>query len=70
MVGTAVTVSTGLTVGYVVWMIRGGLLLSSLIAQMPAWRLIDPLVVLSGTKDDLFESDEEQEKPGVNYREK
>jgi VCBS repeat-containing protein len=35
-----------LTVGYVVWMLRGGMLITSLLAQMPAWRIIDPLVVL------------------------
>jgi hypothetical protein len=45
-----------LTVGYVVWMLRGGMLITSLLAQMPAWRIIDPLVVLDsldkGTDDD------------------
>ncbi len=54
VVGSALTASTGLTVGYVVWMIRGGMLLSSLIAQMPAWRLIDPLVVLSSFDDEAL----------------
>ena len=54
VVGSALTASTGLTVGYVVWMIRGGMLLSSLIAQMPAWRLIDPLVVLGGFDDEAL----------------
>ncbi|MGO9111654.1 MAG: DUF4347 domain-containing protein, partial [Thermoguttaceae bacterium] len=44
VVGTALTVSTGFTVGYVIWMLRGGMLLTSLLAQMPAWRLLDPLV--------------------------
>jgi PKD repeat protein len=58
-VGTAVTVSTGFTVGYVIWMLRGGTLVTSLLAQMPAWRLIDPLVVLSRAGD--FENDDEQE---------
>lgn len=45
-----------LTVGYVVWMLRGGMLITSLLAQMPAWRIIDPLVVLDsldkGADDD------------------
>ena len=45
-----------LTVGYVVWMLRGGMLITSLLAQMPAWRIIDPLVVLDsldkGAEDD------------------
>lgn len=44
--GSAATFSSMLTAGYVLWTIRGGWLASSLLAQMPAWRLIDPLVVL------------------------
>lgn len=44
---TAVTTTSSLTVGYVLWAIRGGWLASSILAQMPAWRLMDPLVVLS-----------------------
>jgi hypothetical protein len=39
-------VGTGLTAGYVIWLVRGGLLLTSLLTQMPAWRIVDPLVVL------------------------
>jgi hypothetical protein len=58
-IGTALTVSTAFTVGYVIWMLRGGMLLTSLIAQMPAWRLIDPLVVLNRTNE--FFDDGEQE---------
>ena len=49
-----------LTVGYVVWMLRGGLLITSLLAQMPAWRIIDPLVVL----DSLDQSDGDDESLG------
>jgi hypothetical protein len=62
VVGTAVTTTTGLTVGYVLWTIRGGLLASSLLAQMPAWRLVDPLVVLSyGDQSDPAKNEEEDE---------
>jgi VCBS repeat-containing protein len=49
-----------LTVGYVVWMLRGGMLVTSLLAQMPAWRLIDPLVFL----DSLDKSVEDDESLG------
>lgn len=45
-------VSTILTAGYVVWTIRAGWLVTSLMAQMPAWRLVDPLVVLEYLDDD------------------
>ena len=44
---SAIGFTSSLTVGYVLWAIRGGWLASSIIAQMPAWRLIDPLVVMS-----------------------
>ena len=50
-VGTALAVSTAFTVGYVIWMVRGGMLLTSLLAQLPAWRLVDPLVVLNRADD-------------------
>jgi hypothetical protein len=61
-VGSAFTVTTGLTVGYVLWMIRGGLLVSSLVAQMPAWKLVDPLVVLSGLDEDWSDSQSEEDE--------
>ncbi len=56
--GTALTASTAFAVGYVIWMLRGGMLLTSLIAQLPAWRLVDPLVVL----DRLNDFDEENQE--------
>ncbi|MEZ5658151.1 MAG: cadherin-like domain-containing protein [Burkholderiaceae bacterium] len=43
---SSVAVSTGVSIGYVIWLLRGGALLSSIIASMPAWRSIDPLPVL------------------------
>ncbi len=46
VVGGALAATTGLTVGYMLWMTRGGFLLSSLVAQLPAWRWVDPLVIL------------------------
>jgi hypothetical protein len=55
VLGSAIAVSTGLSVGYVVWLIRGGMLLSSLLSSIPAWQILDPLPVLAGRKseDDL-----------------
>jgi hypothetical protein len=70
-----------LSVGYAAWTIRGGYLLISILAQMPAWRLIDPLPVLEypapsrrnrkGTEDDeTFESIIDQaEKPNQQKNE-
>jgi hypothetical protein len=49
---TVGVVSGGLAVGYVLWLIRGGYLLSSLLTSMPAWRLIDPLPILDYLDDE------------------
>ena len=59
VVGSALGLSTTLTVGYVIWMIRGGTLLASLLAQMPAWRIVDPLPILAYLDDELNGDDQE-----------
>jgi hypothetical protein len=52
-VSASVAVGTfGLTVGYVLWLLRGGALLTSLLSTLPAWRLIDPLPVLGRVDDE------------------
>lgn len=35
-----------LTVGYLAWMVRGGILLTTFMSSIPAWRMLDPLAVL------------------------
>ena len=59
VVGGAVSVSTGLSIGYVIWLVRGGLLIGSVLSALPAWRNIDPLPVLSslGGEDDSQNDD-------------
>ena len=61
--GSTIVASTGLSVGYVMWLLRGGVLTSSMLSSMPAWRLVDPLPVLANTarradeeEDDSLES--------------
>jgi hypothetical protein len=49
---TVGVVGGGLAIGYVIWIIRGGYLLSSLLFSMPAWRLIDPLPILDYLDDE------------------
>ncbi|HIK90792.1 MAG TPA: cadherin repeat domain-containing protein [Planctomycetes bacterium] len=46
IVGSVATVGSGLTAGYILWAIRGGMLLSGLLAQMPVWTMIDPLLIV------------------------
>ena len=52
LVGTTMAVGGSLSVGYVLWLLRGGLLLSSLLSSLPAWHVIDPLPVLGRRGDD------------------
>ncbi len=47
LIGSSLTVSAGLSVGYVVWLARSGIIMSSVLSSLPAWRFIDPLPVLS-----------------------
>jgi hypothetical protein len=59
VVGSSAVVTTGLSVGYVVWLARGGMLLASLLSSMPAWRAIDPLPVLANFRDEDEDDDDE-----------
>ena len=61
VLGTSAVVSSALTVGYVTWLLRGGSLLASLLASLPAWASFYPLpVLMSGTKPD--EEDEGKDR--------
>ena len=52
VVGSGAAVTAGLSVGYVAWLVRGGVLLSTALSSLPAWQFIDPLPVLARTRDD------------------
>ncbi|EHR71852.1 putative Ig domain-containing protein,Cadherin domain-containing protein [Burkholderiales bacterium JOSHI_001] len=58
--GTAMGLS--LSVGYVVWLVRGGILASSMLAALPSWQLLDPLPMLGrlGNPDDDEEAERDQ----------
>jgi hypothetical protein len=65
LVASSVAITGSLSIGYVVWLLRGGLLLSSLISSLPAWHIIDPLPVLSRsrrTRDNANAEDDPVEK--------
>ena len=38
--------STGLSIGYVFWLLRSGVLLTALLSSLPAWQFVNPLLVL------------------------
>jgi hypothetical protein len=47
VVASSIALTTGLSVGYVIWLVRGGALIGSMLSAMPAWQMIDPLPVLT-----------------------
>jgi len=55
--GSATVVSFGASAAYLLWLLRGGSLLSSLLSIFPAWKSIDPLPVL-----DSFENSNKRKK--------
>jgi hypothetical protein len=58
--GTAMGLS--LSVGYVVWLVRGGILASSMLAALPSWQLLDPLPMLGrlGSRGDDEDAERDQ----------
>ena len=61
LIGSSFTISSGISVGYLLWLIRGGTLMGSVLSSLPAWRLVDPLPVLGSMGDDLDPDDESLE---------
>jgi hypothetical protein len=59
VLSTSIAVATGLSMGYVAWLLRSGILLSSLLSSMPAWRFLDPLPILAEKTDGSDEEDQE-----------
>jgi hypothetical protein len=50
-VWASVTVgATAVSVGYVFWLLRVGLLIAAVVSALPAWHLLDPLPILNQTK--------------------
>ncbi len=68
-IGRSITLTSGLSVGYLIWLIRGGTLMGSVLSSMPAWRLVDPLPILGSMTDDFEESEESLESMVENETE-
>jgi hypothetical protein len=64
--GTAAVGSMAVSVVYILWAVRAGSILSSLISSMPAWKLVDPLPILdqmaagSGGRNRFGEEDDDE----------
>ncbi|NIL96424.1 MAG: hypothetical protein GTO53_03390 [Planctomycetales bacterium] len=63
--GSAKVTTVMLASGFVIWAIKGGYLLTFMISAMPAWRLIDPLPVLSSWQDRDEDSEKKPKKTDV-----
>jgi len=50
--GSVAVLSLAATAGYVLWSLKGGYLLASMLSQLPAWRLVDPLPVVEASAGD------------------
>jgi hypothetical protein len=44
---SSVATATGLSIGYVIWLLRSGVLLTALLSSVPAWQFVNPLLVLT-----------------------
>jgi hypothetical protein len=44
---SSIAVTGSVSVGYIVWLVRGGVLVSSMLSALPVWQMIDPLPVLA-----------------------
>ena len=61
MIGGSAVLATSISAGYLVWMIRGGQVLAAMMANLPAWQLMDPLPILGGWVEKDDETDESLE---------
>ena len=58
IVVSSITLSSGLSVGYILYLLRGGAIMSSMLTSLPAWRFVDPLPIV-GHMDGALNSDGE-----------
>ena len=56
---TLSSITGALTVGYVLWMVRGGMLMASFVSSIPAWQSVDPLNIVEFGSIDGGDTDEE-----------
>ena len=65
-VASSIAASTGLSVGYVFWLLRSGVLLTALLSSVPAWQFVNPLLVLdTPTKKKHLKGQEDLEDDSV-----
>ena len=76
---SSIAVTSGLSVGYVIWLLRSGVLLTALLTSVPAWQFVNPLLILAtparkkgqkGSEDDSIETLFEQSSGSAKGSEK
>ena len=51
ILGSSISLTSGLSVGYFLYLLRGGAIMSSMLTSLPAWRFVDPLPILNNLGD-------------------
>lgn len=62
LLGSTAAIASSVTVSYLIWLIKGGQVLAAVMANLPAWRLIDPLPILNSIIDDDDGDDDSLQK--------
>ena len=65
-VASGVALSGTLSIGYVVWLVRGGVLIGSMLSALPAWQMVDPLAVVSSARKPGRKAGGEADEPEVD----
>jgi len=60
IVGTVTAVGTGVATGIVIWLLRGGFLVASLLSSLPAWNFVDPLPILDEARNASAAGDDDE----------
>jgi hypothetical protein len=65
LVGGAGATATALSAGYVLWLVRGGVLLASVMSSVPAWAAVDPLPILAQMRQRDNDDDEAESADAI-----
>jgi hypothetical protein len=55
------TATMAASLGYIIWFLRGSAMMATVITQVPAWKMIDPLVILDSMNAGQTEACEDQD---------
>ncbi len=64
-IGSAAGATGAFTIGYVLWTLRSGWLVTTMLAQMPAWGFVNPLIVLDTLDEQDFDDKDGDENDSL-----